>query len=288
MNRKPRFATPVIALPVARLVSCRAIQRCQSVIVRKKARRPRRRLAQEGAGVGVDQPGRPPSSGHRHRRARVAADRDPGGSRPRFCSNHGCQQRLWRQRSRIRRERHRPGSAVGPLEHLLLVGEGHAGHAHDEDDHAGHDSRGEVQPEQHGAEKLHDDVKLRLCLRVGRVYLRPERSVKRKMRCRLKMGFPGRCMRPMKAGTGRGDGGTLACISTWHGGRAMRRLRPFREERHGCRRSRTFRLVRPDDHRCGGREALLHRRRRLDDRALAERRAAVHDVEGQRPAPSAA
>ena len=39
MNRKPRFAAPVIALPAPRPVPSSASQRCQLVIVLKKARR---------------------------------------------------------------------------------------------------------------------------------------------------------------------------------------------------------------------------------------------------------
>ena len=44
--------------------------------------------------------------------------------------------------------RRRPGAAVGPLDHLLLVGERDAGDGHDEDDDAGGDAGGEVHPEE--------------------------------------------------------------------------------------------------------------------------------------------
>ena len=77
----------------------------------------------------------------------VSADR----CRPRPGLGNLRQQRLRRKLPGPRRGRRRPGAAVRPLEHLLLVGERDAGDGHDEDDDAGDSAACEVHPEQNGA-----------------------------------------------------------------------------------------------------------------------------------------
>ena len=67
-------------------------------------------------------------------RAGSARSVSPIGAAPGWAREHGRQQRLWRQRPRLGRAAPPGPTPVGPLEHLLLVGQRHAGDGHHEDD----------------------------------------------------------------------------------------------------------------------------------------------------------
>jgi hypothetical protein len=142
----------------------------------KKCAQRLRRLADNRARVGIDEERFIAVQRHGGGRGTVGPQRQAERGRPRLGFANARQQRLRRERLGVSRRRRRPGVAIDPFEHLLLVGQRHAGDGHDEDNHPGKGAGGEVHPEQNGAKCLHTAIILRPRLKF-RTSLLPTKKV---------------------------------------------------------------------------------------------------------------
>ena len=123
-------------------------------------------FADDRARVRIDEKGLVALERHRGGRGGVRAQGEASWCQPRLGCGRFRQQRLWREVPGANRGRRRPGAAVRPLEHLLLVGEGHARDRHDEDHNPGNNAADQVHPENDRTKESHG-FKLRLSLKLG-------------------------------------------------------------------------------------------------------------------------